>query len=87
MKIIDAKITQINGELHISWQTEDNNWQAAQKFDVADEIVQDPIALKAWCQNYKDAYNRGKDEEAAAIAIPSVPAPVVALINEPLNLD
>jgi len=86
LKYIDAKITAVNGQVSISWRTDDNNWQPPAKFDIPDDIVQDIDALKLWIQNYKDSYNAGKDVEAAAASIPEVPADVTALINKPLNL-
>ena len=87
MKYIDAKITSINGEVHISWQTDDNAWQTATKYIIPEDIVCDVELLKTWIQNYKDAYNAGKDKEAAMAAIPAVPSDVNAIINQPLNLE
>lgn len=87
MKYIDAKLTNINGEIHISWKTDDGNWQAEQTYEVPDIIAQDPVMLKNWVQSYKNSYNVGKDIEAADAAIPSVPSTVTALYNQPLNLS
>ena len=87
MKIKDAKVTSINGQTHISWQMEDNSWLPAKTFDIPDVIVQDVNALKQWCQDYKAAYNLGKDVEAAAAEIPAVPPEVENLINQPLDLE
>lgn len=86
MKYIDAKLTSINGELHISWQTEDNNWQAATTYAVDTEIAQDAAKLKKWVQDYKDAYNLGKDTEAEEASMPNIPSQVISLYNQPLNL-
>jgi len=87
MKIIDGKITSINGEIHISWQMDDNSWTEAKAFNVPDATAQDVVALKQWCQNYKNAYNTGKDHEAAQAAIPEVPPEVENIINQSLNLE
>lgn len=86
MKIKDAKITSINGEIHIAWQLEDNSWLPATAYNIPDAVVQNVDALKQWCQDYKTAYNAGKDAEAAAAAIPEIPPTVTSIINQPLNL-
>lgn len=87
MKYIDAKVTHINGEVHVSWKTEDGNWQAESLYDIPDYIAQDAVQLKDWFQAYKEAYNLGKDVEAANASIPNIPAQVTSLLNQPLNLS
>lgn len=87
MKILDGKITAINGMVSISWQMDDQSWVPAQKYNIEDSIVQDVIKLKTWLQEYKDKYNEGKDIETSNSQIPLIPAAVQILIDKPLNLE
>ena len=87
MKILDAKITSINGMVAISWQMDNQSWVLPQKYNIEDATVQDPIKLKGWIQEYKDKFNEGKDIEDSNNQIPAIPPSVVILIDKPLNLE
>lgn len=82
MKILDGKIVDINNGITMSWLYDNNQWGPDEHFTVDPDILQDPLVLQQWCQDYKDNYNLGKDIEAGQLA----PASVLILKNTPLKL-
>lgn len=88
-RIVDAKVTHVNGGLTITWGMSDNTWTTPSHYTVPDDVCCDPAKIKQWCQNYKTDYNLGKDREEAAMDMQpeEVPAPVLQIIDAPLNLE